>query len=201
MVLVNFFHLNLSCWINEVGMLLLPLSQPFVLGSLSLRCRCDCDRQALMTALHACRWSAAEWFLLNTDVASASGARASLLGSLSAGHRLKTKTMKRIVDEDDDDVKVFLHLREPGRAEERMGGEEKSMSGLSSVVVFFLTAAAATGPNSLKPLEWYWNAADGTRSRATPVASNLEQLREGCWPGTRPWKPLWTLTSFSPPGF
>lgn len=125
---------------------------------LSFHCRCDCDRQALMTALHTCCWIRAEWFLLNTDVASASGARASLLGSASAGHRLRTKKLERIVDEGDD--KVFFALartREEGWRKNGRG--EKEHTCFFFLVVVFIRSHIDWAKR-WKPLQCYWNAAD-----------------------------------------
>lgn len=47
--------------------------------------RCDCDRQALMTALDSCHWFRADCTLLNTDLGSVYDANASMSGSVSTG--------------------------------------------------------------------------------------------------------------------
>lgn len=92
-----------------------------------------------MTALHTCHWSGAECFLLNTDVGSVSDARASLLGSISAGTD-QDEEDEKIVDEDDD--KVFCTF-EQGELKQRRRGEKK-------IQPVFLSAATSTGQTSLK---------------------------------------------------
>lgn len=94
-----------------------------------------------MTALHACHWSGAECFLLNTDVGSVSDARASLLGGISAGTD-QDEEDEKIADEDDD--KVFCTF-EQGELKQRRRGEEKKKS-----QPVFLSAATSTGQTSWK---------------------------------------------------
>lgn len=74
-----------------------------------------------MTALRACHWSGAECVLLNTDVGSVSDARASLLGSISAGTDQDEEDEKN-VDEDDD--KVFCTFEQAELKQRRRGGEK-----------------------------------------------------------------------------
>lgn len=111
----------------------------------SLHCRCDCYRQALMTARHTCPWFGAESFLLNTDVASASGAGASLLGSVNAGLRLKTKKMERTVNENDD--KVFCTCA-------NQGGLKKIQKGRDKTCVFLFFFYLNLQPHQLGQTVW-----------------------------------------------
>lgn len=112
--------------------------------------RCDCDRQALMTALDTCHWFRAECFLLNTDLGSVSDASASALGSISAGSDEDEENDKIVVEDDGEDFCTYLN----GRAVTKRG--ELNLG-------FYPPpgrTAPATGQTSLKPLQCHWNAAD-----------------------------------------
>lgn len=132
----TFTHTNVNrldaAWIISLELLLIPVSLPSTVSTcmfhvwnviISMVCfvfknRCDCDWQAVMTALDTYHWFGADFVLLNSDLGSVCNASASVLGSISTGTDAGDENDKIVVFESRMVKKIFALMLSGGKLQQ-----------------------------------------------------------------------------------